>query len=245
MPENAAEIVIDGAIPRVEKIQGEEIPRVIVQRIEEHLLTERHITDISKEPGGRTGACGFATSYVSEVVVPEFIAEKKCDLATCVVEAERLGHMVPRDLQGSSFLRHGFSIIVDRSSEEWWIIDTTLNQFTENTGDEGLKWHSPKIGVGENYKSMESEVARSLLKNGFVKMTRESLAAYIALMMRRPVDSKIISDYLSEPYPMFKLSDLVNNCSADSRWTVGNWAGATNVDRERALLGQKQTQRVH
>jgi len=243
MPGETAEIVIDGAIPRVEKIQGEEIPRVIIQRVREYLATEKHLTNLSRELGD-AGACGFATSYTSEVVVPELIAEKECDLATCVVQAEKLGYMIPRDLRSTSFLRHGFSIVVDRESEEWWIIDTTLKQFTEDTGDGNLKWQSPKIDIRENHKSVESEVAQSLLKNGFVKMTRENLAAYIVLMMRSPVDSKLISDYLSGPYPAFKLSDLIDNCSTNSRWKVGNWAGACNIYRERALLGQK-TEEIH
>jgi len=220
-----------------EKLRGEEIPIAISQAVENYIINGRpgldgrlepsFYTDVSrgKEMGARSGLCGYAAPFASEVV-EKMNSEGKCNLAACVVQSTLLGKILPSDLY-RRFRQHGFSIIVDRDLEKWWIIDTTLNQFVEKTEEGSLKMTGSKLDICN--ESPTATAVQSLLNNGFIDLTRDSLAVYISLMARYgPVDTQYTRDVSDSMLSRtdFKLDYLVTKCVDNKRWSVGNWGGS-------------------
>jgi hypothetical protein len=228
--------------PLKEMLQGEGIPKVIVNRVEDYLTNGRPGLDgrletgfwegdpanRTKDIGCRDGLCGYASPFTLEVV-EEMNKTGICRLAGCVVEALQLNKVIPEELD-QRFRKHGFAIVVDREQERWWIVDTTLNQFVEKTDDARLRMAGSDLDIGEDNGDITSKVARSLLKNGYVEMTCENLAAYITLMAKYTVDTnytEMVSQSLLDRTD-FKLNDLIDRCLAERYMKVGDWSSSLN-----------------
>lgn len=175
-----------------------QIPEKIVEKIEDYLKNGRpglngalmrgfgySPENRTREPGSRSGLCGFAAPYAMEVI--EEMRKDSPQIAARACQAELLGYSMYQIgvKKRPSFLRHGFNVVIDSEKSKWWILDSTLNQFLYQKEDGSLTFRVSGIKVDKDSDYHPSVVAGTILNNGFVEGSPENFAAYIALMGER------------------------------------------------------------
>jgi len=146
-----------------------------------------------------------------------------------------LGVVLPEDLyRRRRFRAHGFSIVLDRDLGKRWLIDTTFIQYVDATEGGGQKMLGSDYEIGDSNNSDTSKVAKALLKDGFIEMTRENFAAFISLMVADgTIDdayTKRVAESLLEGSGQ-KLHKLITVGKATPNGSLtGDWQGAIKPD---------------
>lgn len=227
--------------PEVNEIDNSlELPKTIVSKIENYIangrpeLGGRHEAgffykgSLGREPGARSGFCGFTSSYGVEVM-DHLSADEKKDICGCNSQAERLNAI---DNSSTTFRRHGFNILIDKQTGKPYIIDCAFNQFVNKDENGNLSMTGSDIQLNQETDDPVSKTANQLLTNQFTELTPESLASYMILMTQTKVDTK---NKFNDLQKLFSDRNKYINClsallfKTDNNKRAGNWNGVMNI----------------